>query len=74
MTPYSPPLFAVCSSPACGNIKSEGGASAGCQETLCSPKWGYWSSDYGNKVTRRKTQRDLFSDFDYCCLSFALGF
>lgn len=39
MTPYSMPLFAMCFSPAHGNIKSEGGASVGCQETLCSPKW-----------------------------------
>jgi len=39
MIPYSMPLFATCSSLACGNKKSEGGASADCQETLCSPKW-----------------------------------
>ena len=38
MTRYSMPLFATCSSPASGNIESEGDASAGCQETLCSPK------------------------------------
>lgn len=68
------PLFAMCFSPARGNIKSEGGASAGCQETLCRPKWDTGTRDYGNKVVCWKTQRDLFSDFDYCCLSFVLGF
>lgn len=48
-TPYSIPLFPPCSSSALGNIKFEGGACAGCQEILCSPK-GYYNSDYGNKV------------------------
>lgn len=39
MTHYSMALFAMCSSPACGNVKSEGDDSARNQETFCSPKW-----------------------------------
>lgn len=68
------PLFPTFSSSALGNIKFKGGACAGCQETLCSLKRHTGTLIMETRSCAGKTQWNLFSDFDYCCLSFALGF
>lgn len=67
-------LFPTCSSSALGNIKFEGGACAACHKTLCSPKRDTGTLIMETRSCAEKTHWDFFSDFDYRCLSFVLGF